>query len=131
MDHSAARRGAMPFQARQIDPAGSAFARLGAELRARRQASGESLATLSSKSAYSAALIRRVEAPERLPPLEFMQACDRALGAEGALVALWPAAQEERSSAGAVAESVGSQPSASFDPGRSDLVIAQWAQAAT
>lgn len=121
----------MPFQARQIDPAGSAFARLGAELRAQREAIGHSQAALSRKIAYSADLIRRVEATERFPTVEFIQACDRALGADGALEALWPPAKAERSSVGAVAEYAGTKASARFDSGRSDLAITEWAHSAT
>jgi hypothetical protein len=116
----------MPFQAQRVDPAGSAFARLGAELRARRQAAGDSQVGLSRKISYSADLIRRVELTERFPTREFIEACDRALGAEGALVELWPAAQEERSGAGATVETPASQSIARFDPSRSDTAITQW-----
>lgn len=119
----------MPFQARQIDPAGSAFARLGATLRARREARGYSLAALSREISYSADLIRRVEATERFPTIEFMQACDRALEASGALIDLWPPANVERSNAGSVADSAGSRASARFDSSRSDLAITEWARA--
>ncbi|QMU75700.1 helix-turn-helix domain-containing protein [Streptacidiphilus sp. PB12-B1b] len=86
----------MPFKAREIDPAGSARARLGARLRRLRTEHGISQARLGLLIHSSADQVRRVEATERIPSWEFVVACDRALRADGALTSLWPAVAAER-----------------------------------
>lgn len=116
----------MPFQARQIDPAGSAQARLGAELRRLRDARGLSQARLGQLIQYSPDLIRRVEATERFPAREFVKACDKALAAGGALLALWPAADQERRSNSVGRSATASMPPPRFAPDASESLISQW-----
>ncbi|MDH6138480.1 transcriptional regulator with XRE-family HTH domain [Kitasatospora sp. GP30] len=116
----------MAARARELVPSGSALAKLGATLRELRTARGWSQAKLGVAVHSSADLVRRVEASERFPSFEFIEACDQALEADGALVDLWPAADEERRrtpSAGAVRRS---EPPARFDPKASELVVADW-----
>ncbi|HEV2637227.1 MAG TPA: helix-turn-helix transcriptional regulator [Actinocrinis sp.] len=117
----------MPFQARQLEPAGSAQARLGAQLRRLRDDRSLSQVRLGAAINYSPDHIRRVEAAERFPTRPFIDACDRALDAGGALVQLWPAADLERRRAGGRRGSVGSVAGPRFDPGRSNFMIEQWA----
>jgi transcriptional regulator with XRE-family HTH domain len=116
----------MPFEARQIDPAGSAQARLGAELRALRDARGLSQARLGKLIRFSPDLIRRVEATERFPAREFVEACDRALEADGALLGLWPAADQERRGTAPTRAGTGTLPPPRFDPDPSASLIDQW-----
>jgi transcriptional regulator with XRE-family HTH domain len=119
----------MPFQARQIDPSGSAQARLGSELRMLRSTRGLSQASLGKLIRFSPDLIRRVEATERFPAREFVEACDKALGANGALLALWPAAEQERRSIVTPRSGAGVMPPPRFDPDTSALLIDRWAGA--
>jgi transcriptional regulator with XRE-family HTH domain len=116
----------MPFQARQIDPAGSAQARLGAELRRLRDARGLSQVRLGQLIQYSPDLIRRVEATERFPARDFVKACDEALAADGALLALWPAADQERRSTNPGRSGTASMPPPRFVPDASESLISQW-----
>ncbi|GIH68780.1 helix-turn-helix domain-containing protein [Sphaerimonospora thailandensis] len=91
----------MPFEAREIDPAGSSRAQLGAEIRRLRTERGLSQAGLGRLIHCSADLVRRVETTERFPTQDFLVACDRALDAGGLLTALWPALSAERRRGGA------------------------------
>ncbi|WP_405013546.1 multiprotein-bridging factor 1 family protein [Kitasatospora sp. NBC_01539] len=67
----------MAAKARELVPAGSALARLGATLRELRTARGWSQAKLGTAVHSSADLVRRVEASERFPSQEFIAACDQ------------------------------------------------------
>ncbi len=121
----------MPFQARQIDPAGSAQAQLGAQLRRLRDERGLSQARLGQAIQYSPDLIRRVEATERFPAREFIEACDTALDAGGTLTQLWPAAEQERHRATSSRAGTVAMPAPRFDPDASDPLIDKWMGAAT
>lgn len=120
----------MPFKAREIDPAGSAQARLGAELRRRRTERGLSQARLGVLVHSSADLIRRVEATERFPSIDLVAACDRELGADGALCVLWPAADAERRRSGSTGTgAAGETQAARFTAAASDRLVIRWATA--
>jgi transcriptional regulator with XRE-family HTH domain len=114
----------MPFKAREIDPAGSARARLGAELRDLRTQQGLSQARLGALIHSSADLVRRVEATERMPSREFVSACDRVLGAEGRMLAMWPAVAMEREQTKASRR--GGLGAARFVPIESEALIGSW-----
>lgn len=116
----------MPFQARHIDPAGSAQARLGAELRRLRAARRLSQAGLGQLIQYSPDLIRRVETTERFPAREFVEACDKALDTDGALLALWPAADQERHSGAPIRSIASALPPPRFDPDMSAPLVEHW-----
>ncbi|MEY9938578.1 helix-turn-helix domain-containing protein [Streptacidiphilus sp. MAP5-3] len=117
----------MAARARRIVPTGSAQARLGAELRDRRTERGLSLAKLGSAVHCSADLLRRVEATERFPARELIVACDSVLAADGALVELWPAAEEERRrSVTPVNPRRSTAPPVRFAPEASEALIADW-----
>ena len=118
----------MAARARKIVPTGSAQARLGAELRNTRTARGFSLAKLGAAVHCSPDLLRRVEATERFPSLELINACDRSLAAGGAIADLWPAADEERQRNGAPTRQRRSGvPAARFAPEASEPIISSWA----
>src|SRR5258708_15065498 len=116
----------MLFRAREIDPAGSAQARLGARLRAVRVSRQLSQAQVGRAVSYSADLVRRVEATERFPALRFAEACDLVLEAGGEIVALWHDAAHERHEAGPAGSTVGPAAGVRFDPARSAAVIDRW-----
>jgi tetratricopeptide (TPR) repeat protein len=69
----------------------------GSELRAWRDRRGLSLAKLGIQIRYDPSHLSRFERGERWPPEPVAQACDRALGAEGALLRLWHLASVQRS----------------------------------
>ncbi|MBD0688386.1 helix-turn-helix domain-containing protein [Streptomyces sp. CBMA123] len=119
----------MAAKARELVSAGSALAKLGATLRELRTARGLSQAKLGAAVHSSADLVRRVEASERFPSRQFIAACDQALEAGGALVDLWPAAEEERRRTPSLGSARKSEPSARFDPKASELVVAEWVAA--
>lgn len=75
---------------RELDPSASALAYFGSELRRLRRAAGLSQERLGEIVNYTGALVGLVETAERNPGLDFTERCDGALGAEGALVRLWP-----------------------------------------
>jgi transcriptional regulator with XRE-family HTH domain len=85
---SASRRGRPPSP---LEPSASAAARLGAELRGLRAASGLTLAGLAVRVGFSAQYISQVEHGRTAPCEAFVQACDVELDAEGALLRLLPA----------------------------------------
>jgi transcriptional regulator with XRE-family HTH domain len=80
---------------RNLVPTRSPLHYFGAELRRRRQDQGLSQADLGHAICYSKDLVRRVESAERLPSREFVVACDATLGANGALLHLWPMLERE------------------------------------
>ncbi|QMU67118.1 helix-turn-helix transcriptional regulator [Streptacidiphilus sp. P02-A3a] len=123
----------MPFKAREIDPAGSARARLGARLRRQRTEQGMSQARLGLLIHSSADQVRRVEATERMPSWEFVVACDRALCADGALTSLWPAvaAERERTKTRTKGNRAATPRPARFSPGASEMLIDIWAASAS
>ncbi|MEV8630458.1 helix-turn-helix transcriptional regulator [Streptosporangium sp. NPDC051023] len=60
------------------------------ELRRRREQFGWSQGQLGRQITYSIGLISMVETAQRTPSLDFVERCDQALKAEGALSRIWP-----------------------------------------
>ncbi|GAA3119170.1 helix-turn-helix domain-containing protein [Streptosporangium carneum] len=60
------------------------------ELRRRREQIGWSQGQLGRQITYSIGLISMIETAQRTPSLDFVQRCDQALNAEGALTRIWP-----------------------------------------
>ena len=81
---------------RVLTPERSAVHRWGAELRARRDECGLSLAALGRAARYDASYLGRVERGEQFATRAVAQACDLVLGAGGELVRSWQAADRER-----------------------------------
>lgn len=79
-----------------VDPDASHAARLGAEIRARRQAQGLTLKALAARTGFSSQHLSEVERANVPMSEPFVAACDQALDAHGALVALLPAVVYER-----------------------------------
>jgi transcriptional regulator with XRE-family HTH domain len=79
-----------------LDPNASAAAALGAEIRARRTARGWTLQALSDEVGYSPQHVSDVELAKNPVSGHFVAAVDRALDADGRLLALWSAAVIER-----------------------------------
>ncbi len=80
----------------QIDPAGSLRARLGAEIRRLRDASGFTLAALAQVGGSSSSHLSDVEHGKKLPSLGLVERLDEVLGADGALINLFPDAALEQ-----------------------------------
>jgi transcriptional regulator with XRE-family HTH domain len=87
------RRGRPP---NPLDPDASRAARLGAEIRARRQAQGLTLEALATLIGFSPQHVSEAELAKAPVSEPFVAACDRALDAQGALLALLPAVVYER-----------------------------------
>src|SRR6516165_3018393 len=81
---------------RVLTPGRSAVHRWGAELRARRDECGLSLAGLGRLARYDASYLARLERGDQFATLAVAQACDRVLDAGGELVRSWHAADHER-----------------------------------
>ena len=81
---------------RVLTPERSAVHRWGAELRARRDERGLSLAGLGRLARYDASYLGRLERGDQFATLAVAQACDRVLDAGGELVRSWHAADRER-----------------------------------
>jgi len=81
-----------------VDPSASSAARLGAEIRARRLERALTLQELARDIGFSTAHLSAVELAKAPVSEQFVLACDRALNAGGALLALLPAAVYERAS---------------------------------
>jgi transcriptional regulator with XRE-family HTH domain len=79
-----------------LDPDASASALLGAKLRTRRVDKGLTLKELAALTGFSQQHISEVERAKSTPGHPFIDACDGALDANGALLELLPAATEER-----------------------------------
>lgn len=75
---------------RELDPSASVLAFFGSELRRLRIQAGLSQERLGEIICYTGALVGLVETAKRTPSRDFAERCDGALGAEGALVRLWP-----------------------------------------
>jgi transcriptional regulator with XRE-family HTH domain len=87
-----ARRGRPP---KPLDRSASEAARLGAEIRARRLAQNLTLEALSELAGFSYQHVSEVERAKSTASQPFVAAVDRALGADGALLALLPAVMRE------------------------------------
>ena len=81
---------------RVLTPERSAVHRWGAELRARRDERGLSLAGLGRLARYDASYLSRLERGDQFATLAVAEACDRVLGAGGELVRSWHAADRDR-----------------------------------
>jgi transcriptional regulator with XRE-family HTH domain len=81
------RRGRPPTP---LDPNASRAARLGAELRAHREAENLTLQALGGRIEYSAQHISQVERGRATVTEAFVEACDAELGTDGALMRLLP-----------------------------------------
>jgi transcriptional regulator with XRE-family HTH domain len=92
-DMSGARRGRPP---NPVDPGASHAARLGAEIRAWRLARDLTLQQLGDLAGYTPQYVSEIERAKALPTRPFVAACDAALEADGALLALLPAVIQER-----------------------------------
>ena len=92
---------------RVLTPERSAVHRWGAELRARRDERGLSLAGLSRLARYDASYLGRLERGDQFATLAVAQACDQVLGAGGELVRSWQAADRERRADGPGSAAVG------------------------
>jgi transcriptional regulator with XRE-family HTH domain len=88
-----ARRGRPP---NPVDPDASSAAALGAKLRTLREARGLTLQALGDLISYTPQYVSEVERAKTPPTRTFIAACDAALDAHGALLALLPAALDER-----------------------------------
>lgn len=75
---------------RELDPSASVLAYFGSELRRFRTRAGLSQERLGEIVNYTGALVGLIETAKRTPSRDFTERCDGALGAEGALVRLWP-----------------------------------------
>jgi len=78
------------------NPDASHAARLGAEIRARRQAKGLTLKTFAGLIGFSSQHLSQVELAKAPVSGPFVAACDRALEAQGSLLELLPAVNWER-----------------------------------
>ncbi|MFG2064076.1 helix-turn-helix domain-containing protein [Micromonospora sp. NPDC048871] len=83
---------------RMLQPSLSERHFFGAELRRLRERANFSQARLGAMIRFSADLVRRIETADRFPSREFVEACDRALEAGGALTRLLPLLEESRNS---------------------------------
>ncbi|MDG4760526.1 helix-turn-helix transcriptional regulator [Micromonospora sp. WMMD710] len=83
---------------RMLQPSLSERHFFGAELRRLRERTNLSQARLGAMIRFSADLVRRIETADRFPSREFVEACDRALQAGGALTRLLPLLEESRNS---------------------------------
>ncbi|MEU2167942.1 helix-turn-helix domain-containing protein [Micromonospora chersina] len=90
---------------RMLQPSLSERHFFGAELRRLREQANLSQARLGVAIRFSADLVRRVETADRFPSREFVEACDRALAAGGALSRLLPLLEESRADEGKRASS--------------------------
>ena len=81
---------------KELDPGASPLHYFGAELRRLRERAGLTLAQLGKIVFCTGSLIGQVETAAKTPTLEFIQRADAALGAEGALLRLWPLLKRSR-----------------------------------
>jgi transcriptional regulator with XRE-family HTH domain len=82
-------------RARTLDPGASMAACLGALLRHLRSLRGLTQAGLGAAAGFDGSYVGAVERAVVHPSRELVERCDRALGAGGVLLALWPRADQE------------------------------------
>jgi transcriptional regulator with XRE-family HTH domain len=82
-------------QARTLDPTASSAACLGALLRHLRTLKGLTQAGLGRLAGFNGSYVGAVERAAVRPSRDLVERCDRALGAGGVLLALWPPADRE------------------------------------
>jgi transcriptional regulator with XRE-family HTH domain len=116
-------------RARTLDPGASMAACLGALLRHLRTLRGLTQAGLGAAAGFDGSYVGAVERAVVRPSRDLVERCDRALGAGGVLLALWPPAEQEwrarsgRGRPGRPGSDDGSGPAtdrAAADPGRLD-----------
>jgi transcriptional regulator with XRE-family HTH domain len=90
----------VPRPLRELTPELSPAHRLGAELRAFRLKAGHTQKSLGREVSVSNTLIASIESGDRISSVEVIGACDKELGAAGALLALWRPADLARRRAG-------------------------------
>lgn len=73
----------------ELDPSSSPLAAFGWQIRERRRREGLTQGELGRLAGYTAAYVSLIENGRRRPPVEFIRALDRALGAAGALEGAW------------------------------------------
>lgn len=81
---------------RQLDPGASPLHYFGAELRLLRKAAGLTLEQLGSKVYCTGSLVGQIETAVKHPTKEFIQRADAVLGANGALLRIWPLLKRSR-----------------------------------
>ncbi|NJP35696.1 helix-turn-helix domain-containing protein [Micromonospora sp. HSS6-12] len=116
---------------RTLQPSLSERHFFGAELRRLRERANISQARLGAMIRFSADLVRRIETADRFPSREFVEACDRALAAGGALTRLLPLLEGSRASEGKRATSPSGSTNAGTllptqsaeTPGMADMVV--------
>ena len=77
-------------QVRELDPSASVLAYFGSELRRCRTAAELTQTQLGEAINYTGALVGMIETAKRTPTRDFAERCDAVLGADGALIRLWP-----------------------------------------
>jgi tetratricopeptide (TPR) repeat protein len=82
-------------RARTLDPGASMAACLGALLRHLRTLRGLTQAGLGAAAGFDGSYVGAVERAAARPSRDLVERCDRALGAGGVLLALWPPADRE------------------------------------
>ena len=82
-------------QARTLDPTASSTACLGALLRHPRTLHGLTQAGLGRLAGFDGSYVGAIERAAVRPARDLVERCDRALGAGGVLLALWPPADRE------------------------------------
>ncbi|MEV6813185.1 helix-turn-helix transcriptional regulator [Micromonospora sp. NPDC051296] len=85
---------------RELEPSLSERHFFGAELRRLREQANLSQARLGAMIRFSADLVRRVETADRFPSREFVEACDKAMATDGALMRLLPLLEKRRNREG-------------------------------
>ncbi|GLW54150.1 hypothetical protein Kpho01_21610 [Kitasatospora phosalacinea] len=75
--------------ARSLDPSSSPLAAFGRQIRERRRRERLTQDGLGARAGYTGAYVSLIENGRRRPPVEFVRAIDRALGAAGALEGAW------------------------------------------
>jgi transcriptional regulator with XRE-family HTH domain len=81
---------------KELDPGASPLHYFGAELRRLREQAELTLSQLGKVVFCTGSLIGQIETAAKAPSLEFIQRADAALGAEGALLRLWPLLKRSR-----------------------------------
>lgn len=86
----------MSRRPRALVPSASCLHYFGAEVRRLRVAKGLSHRALAEFVLHGQDLVRKIEVAERVPSRAFVERCDAALDAGGALLRLWPIVERER-----------------------------------
>jgi transcriptional regulator with XRE-family HTH domain len=115
---------------RELDPTRSPLHFFGAEIRRLRLELGMSQAELGQLLYMHPALVRKVEAAERIPTQEFVKQCDDMLEAGGLLRRMWPVLERERALR-LSRDSATSRKSGAFRSEAADRPVLDWLLAST